>query len=266
MDLLLLNHRGLFPFEEEDEKQFFLRIATSSPYIQNIKELSAALLKCKKIFDVEPDWVKIIEQQKGLTPWQGAVMWLQKDAHGNLEPLIQISPRLQSFLLRKFYAKEEVISHELIHAMRLPLHSSRFEEIIAFHTSHNPFRRYFGPLFRHPYEVYVLFVAVLLGWLGLFWTDISFFVWIPWGVCLFAISRLFFSHLVFKRCKAKLTTLLKDKSKALAFLSRLTDTEIAMIAKKPLKEIKIYTEEMKSKHVRWKMLCHAYPFDPVCVR
>ncbi len=176
-DLLLFNRQGFLPLENESVESFLLRVAnlqnSSDPH-SCPKAKQAALQLCKQLFDVEPDWVSIIETQKELAFWQGAVMWVQTDHLGNDLPFIQISSRLNSALLRRWYSKEEVIAHELIHAIRLPLYSARFEEIIAYQTSHNPLRRFLGPLFRRPYEVYILLAALLGSWIGLFWDRFSF--------------------------------------------------------------------------------------------
>jgi hypothetical protein len=258
-----LNARGLLPLSREDERSFLDRIAvlekekTSSGLLAP-EGMEDAFRRCEQLFDATPDWVSIIEQQRGLAPWQGAVLWIQEDEKGNIVPLIQVSPRLRTSWLRKWYTREEVVAHELVHAMRLPLNSPRFEEITAYQTSPNLFRRSLGPLIRYPYEVYILLGAVVLGWLGLVWSAVSFFLWIPWIACLLGAGRLFLAQLIFKRAQAKVKGLLKDKAKALALMARLTDGEVAFFAKASVQEIKSYVEKAKKNHLRWQMLFSVY--------
>jgi hypothetical protein len=47
-----------------------------------------------------------------------------------------------------FYQRSEVIAHELVHHQRARLQSVKYEEIIAYQTSPNRFRRYWGGVFR----------------------------------------------------------------------------------------------------------------------
>ncbi len=248
-DLFELNYRGFLPRENEDEATFFHRIAQYERAKSNYYS-DAVLSLCDTLFDAKPDWVPIIEEQKGLAPWQGAALWVQEDD----APSIQVSPRLNAKGLKKWYPKEEVIAHELIHAIRLPLNASRFEEMIAYKTSANPIRRYLGGLIRHPYEVYILLASLVLSWTGIFWN--ALFTALPLLVLLGAFVRLVYTHSVFKKCEKKLAALLKDKSKAFALIVRLTDREIALFARLSSQDIHSYIAN--NKQLRWKMLSAVY--------
>jgi hypothetical protein len=263
-DLIAFNARGLFPLEGEKEEAFLDRIAD----LQNVKvqlassdpqEVQGALAICQQIFDVQPDWVAIVEKQKGLVFWQGAVLWIQQDAQGNTLPFIQVSPRLRTFFLRKWYAKEEVIAHEYMHAIRLPLRSARFEEVIAYRTSRSSFRACIGPLFRRPYEVSLLLLALICGWVGIFWDAAFYLQWVPWVLCFFGLARLLCTQWVFSCCLHKLSKLLLKKVMILPLMARLTDKEIALFAKSSLEEIRAYVS--CSDELRWHMLRAAYPLQ-----
>jgi hypothetical protein len=246
-----LNRRGFWPLAGEEEEAFLERAARlqsdASP-----NNARGALELCQELFDVAPDWVQIVEQQKGLAPWQGAVLWI----HGAAIPLIQVSPRLKKTWLGRLYTYEEVLAHELIHAVRLPLASSRFEEIVAYQTSRSPVRAYMGPIIRHPYEVYVLLIAVFLGWVGLLFNP--YLLLIPWVVCVYGIARLVWSQRVFKRCRIKIKYLIKDKQKALAFAARLTDREVKLFESASLPEIKHYITQAEQTELRWRLLVSNY--------
>lgn len=251
IDLQDLNRRGFLPLAGEEEEAFLERVAS----MQSDAPPGAArgaLERCEELFDVAPDWVQIIEQQKGLAPWQGAVLWI----HAGGLPLIQVSPRLKKTWLGRFYTYEEVLAHELIHAVRLPLASSRFEEIVAYQTSRGRLRAYLGPIIRHPYEVYVLLVAVLLGWAGLLFNP--YLLLAPWIACVYALARLFWAQRVFQRCRFKIKSLLKNKEKALAFTARLTDREVALFASASLSEIKQYISLAEQTELRWRLLVINY--------
>ena len=106
-------------------------------------------------------------------------MWIEME-DGVDSPLIQISPRLKGRFIRKWYPRAEVLAHELVHAIRLPLHSVRFEEMLAYQTSQKLFRRLLGPIIRRPFEVYVLFASLALSWVGLYWGFGLFYVGSLW--------------------------------------------------------------------------------------
>ncbi|HEY2810087.1 MAG TPA: hypothetical protein VGJ00_01690 [Rhabdochlamydiaceae bacterium] len=263
-DLLTFNARGLFPLDGEEEEAYLDRVAD----LQNVKtqlsptdpgEAQGALSLCREIFDADPDWVAIVEQQKGLSLWQGAVLWIQEDAQGNSVPFIQVSPRLRTFFLRKWYAKEEVIAHEYMHAIRLPLRSVRFEEVIAYRTSRSAFRACIGPLFRRPWEVPILLLAILCGWLGIFWDAVFYLQWVPWALCFFGLARLICAQWVFNRCMHKFAQLILNKAMILPLMARLTDKEIELFAKSSFEEIRTYAS--CSTQLRWHMLRAAYPFQ-----
>ncbi len=259
-ELIVWNHCGFLPQPDEEERAFLERVALlEKEKSQNSSiNMEAALLRCEELFDLKPDWITIEEKQKGLMPWQGAVLWIQKDARENTIPLIQLSPRLKTSWLGKWYPQEEVLAHECVHAVRLPLNSSRFEEIAAYQTSKNLFRRFLGPIIRRPFEVFIFLGAVVLGWIGLIWSSVSFFLWAPWILCLFGGIRLVLSQCTFKRCQAKLQLLLKNQNKALAMTIRLTDKEIDLFARVSPKEILSYIYRAEKEQLRWRMLSAAY--------
>lgn len=261
-ELIVLNKQGFLPLPDETEEDFLRRIAVlKKKKLTLYIGMVAALDRCERLFDVRPDWVEITREQKGLAPWQGAVLWIQTHENGFPVPLIQVSPRLTFSWLKRWYSEEEVIAHELVHAFRLPLASCRFEEIAAYRTSIYPLRSCLGPLIRRPCEVYIVLGAVALGWLGLLWSSLSFFIWVPWILCLLGLSRLFFSQWTFKRCHKQLACILKDPSQVLALMVRLTDQEIALFARLIPKNILSHIRQLEIKQLRWKMLCAAYLFN-----
>ncbi|MFZ4772957.1 MAG: hypothetical protein ACOYK9_03075 [Chlamydiia bacterium] len=98
--------------------------------------------------------------KKMLLPWFAAIT---KFDHINDTPIprIEISPQ----------AVNEVLDHELVHAVRAPFEESIFEEFLAFETS-SGWRRATGPIFFHAYEGNL--VALLLV-TSLFYLPLLFF-------------------------------------------------------------------------------------------
>ena len=253
--LLFLNRQGIFPYAGESLHPFLQRAERFNEPKTIEFFLTPALLLCEKLFDMRPTWVEVQQKQKGLSLWQGAALWVQEG-----EPFIQISPRL-SKQFKRWYTLEEVVAHELLHAARLTLCSSHFEEIAAYQTSPQRYRRYFGPLIRSPAEVYVFLGALVCLGVGSLWPLFSYCAYLAPFLCLYALMRLFIAQRTFRRCREKLAFLLQEKSKALALLVRLTDEEVRLFAHSSQQEIYRYVEQKKEQELRWRMLTLAYPFS-----
>jgi hypothetical protein len=232
MTLADLARRGFLPASDESEATFYARGGAAVSQVEGLDY-------CEQLFGVRPDWVPLFEGRAKLAPWQGAVLWVDEENR----PTIQIAPR-------RGYAREEMIAHELIHAVRLPLRSKRFEEIIAYQTSRKRWRRFFGPIVRTPSEVYVFFFALLCQWIPFFGCRFIF----P-ALLLFGLMRLCLTQRVFYRCRRKLSQCVGKE--ALALTARLTDEEIALFAQLEPDAIRAYIAQQQQ--LRWKMLKSLYP-------
>jgi hypothetical protein len=256
MDLISLNEQGLFPGPEEREELFFLRTeAVKNSGASRPSEIT------KKLFHASPGWVEIRESSKGLRPWEAAAAWIEEDPQTGRRVSIQIK---NSFLSR-FYSLEETIAHEMVHAMRLMFDEKRFEEILAFRTSKNRFRRYFGPLFSKPRESLGFVLLLAVSWacsLAEVMFDLSletsYLLWAPIGFLAVAAARLARSQRVFSKALEHLEKAAKQPDQALAVALRLTDREIERFAKCEPQEIVSFAAEQKKNNLRWRLLSAAY--------
>ena len=146
LELLELFKLGFIPKDDELEIDFIKR---TKNFLNNSKEVSCDQLKAlqitKKLFDINPYWVPITFSNKDLKFYEGAVFEVEDD---------QIKLTLKKTFLRSkklfgLYEKPEVIAHELVHAARYTLNSTKYEEHFAYQTS-NGLRRFLGPLFSSP--------------------------------------------------------------------------------------------------------------------
>lgn len=254
--LLNLNGRGIFPGPSEKEENFLRRAAAAKRVISQEK-----LRLTQAIFSAFPDWVKIYSTKKGLLPWEGAATWIEENAEGIREASIQI----KSSFFTRLYPQEEIIAHEMVHAMRLMFEERRFEEILAFRTSKNRFRRYFGPLFTHPGETKAFVVCMLSSWL-FYWAEFIFdyslgakyLLWSPVFVLGWGIWRLARSQKVFSLALKHLGKTIKEPKMSLAVALRLSDSEIEQFAKSSPEEILAFASKEKEKSLRWKLLFSVY--------
>jgi hypothetical protein len=243
--------RGIFPGPSESSEAFLLRADSLIPKLNADHYPSLSLLK--QTFNTSPDWIEVVTDSKGLSFWEGAATWIEETADGKRSCRIQLK---DSFLSR-LYPKEEVIAHEMVHAMRLMFDEGRFEEILAYQTSKNRFRRYFGPLFTNPTESKLFLLALLTSWI-LYWAEIffdfnlggSFILLLPLLALGWGVFRLIRSQRIFSAALRHLAI-----AAPLAIALRLTDTELELFAKSTPEEIRAFAHSQKEQSLRW---CQIY--------
>lgn len=251
-----LNERGIFPGPAESEGSFYPRaeslVASENPFN------CAPSAFIEKKFQSTPDWAQIIVKSKGLFPWEAAATWIEETEEGVRTCQIQI----KDSRLSRLYAKDEVIAHEMVHAMRLMFDESRFEEILAYQTSKNRFRRYFGPLFSNPLESRSLIVLVAISWIlygvGIFFEVhplLDFILYLPLLALGFGVLRLARSQRIFS---AALRNLQKATGRALSLALRLTDKEIELFAKSTHGQICAFARLEQAKSFRWRQIYISY--------
>jgi hypothetical protein len=163
--------------------------------------VNGALDRFEQLFGIRPETVPVVINSRKLKPWEAATTWIQEES-GVRSCFIQ----LRSLKPPLFYSIEEILSHELVHAVRAHLDEPLFEEILAFRTSTSPFRRFFGPLFSQPFEATLFCATLLLSWVGLLLSilfDAPEYLWVSWtlpvAACLPLLGRLFYHQYLFKR-------------------------------------------------------------------
>ncbi|MBS0622070.1 MAG: hypothetical protein JSR80_03830 [Verrucomicrobia bacterium] len=230
------NQRGLIPGPAESEEGFFKRAANAEPQVLG-SEQEEALQCLEALYGIRPDWVPITWSRKKLAFWQGGCAWVKSD-QGLRSVALQLHPG-------NFYARKELLTHELVHAARLGFDEPKFEEYFAYKTSGLGYRRLLGPLFERLWEPYLFLGCAFL-------VPVS-----PFPLLLLLLLggvRLFYRRLLLFRALKKLEVLLGAKACHLLF--RLTDREIAFFARSPLEEIQKYITLQKS--LRWKMFRECY--------
>lgn len=255
--LIHLNHRGIFPGPFEQHDRFFERAEAAKPMTTH----DSALDLVEEIFSASPNWVKIHFEAKNLLPWEGAVTWIEENGQG----VRLVSIQIKSSFMTRLYPQDEVIAHEMVHAMRLMFEENRFEEILAFRTSKNRFRRYFGPLFTQPSETKGFVIGMVCSWL-FYWIELLFdfsfgakyLLWLPMLALGWGIWRLVRSQKIFSLALKHLEEVIKKPKESLALALRLTDREIEQFASHSPEEILLFVEKEKEVSLRWALLSSVY--------
>lgn len=230
---------GILPQEEETE-EFFLK---RGEQWTNCTPSNVPL-----IFSTHPTWVKIFRDSKHLSLWEkGCTLIYPSDGY----PEIYLRPGLKE--------ESEVLSHELVHAIRTPLNSRFFEELMAYQTSSKKWRAYLGPIFTTPFETVLFLLFATLPYLGFleFYLNNSLsylgYLFLPFVLYLFFLAlRLTAMHKIFNRAKKTLHDGGFENGTALAILIRLKDIEILQLAFFPPTKVKDFFATSES--LRFKII------------
>jgi hypothetical protein len=223
--LLEYFQRGLIPGPEESEEAFLKRASQAEPLSHS--EWSGL----PSLFGFAIDWVPISYSNHKIAWWEGAATWISEDQL----PSIQLRTNFQkgSFL---GYSRSEVLSHEAIHAARMRFEEPQFEEVLAYATAPQPWKRFFGPLFSRTWEPFVLMLAVLLG----AWWPV-----VPVLMIGLSLGWLIYRQWIFKRCCRKLS---------LPAVLCLTDVEMRKLAWMSDDQIQAYLGKKSTLLIRLRRL------------
>jgi hypothetical protein len=273
--LIDLSRRGFFPGPDEKEEEFLSRVSfwKQSNKIEEGKErISETDLKeahqiTEDLFDFSCCDVPCLYDDEKLSLWQGAVLWAYQDEEGRERPVVQLRKR---FKKGRFlgYSRKEVLSHELVHAARFKFDDPYFEEMFAYRTSSRKFHAVFGPLFQSHWEPFVLVASLFLACFGFLigidsdaWPFFTKLIYIPFVILGLFLLRLGLLHLLLMICTEKISRIMNQSKRALAFMIRLTDKEIFKFSIHPKKSIILYFQEKQHQSLRIRAIYLSYLRD-----
>jgi hypothetical protein len=271
--LLELNALGLFPAPNETVLEFNQRVLDfkSSNEIKKFDkkdklkwhDFDWAISTVNQLFDISPDWVSAYFSNKELRFWQGGVTLISSTGKPPL--ILQLRKQLKKGKYLFLYEKDEILSHELVHAARCCFNEPKTEEILAYWTSTSHLRKLFGPIFRNSLESNIfmamvsleVFLQVLLP-IYCFTFFVIFFYLSTFTMFAFLTFRLFRTRSKVNLTLKKLKIILNSKKKAMFVLFRLTDNEIYSFSKSSTQNIIKYINKQKQIEFRWKVIESAY--------
>lgn len=166
------------------------------------------------------------------------------------------------------YDRDELIAHELSHAGRMMYEEPKFEEVLAYRSSHSSFRRFFGPIIQSSYESMIFVLVLLFVIVADFYSLIngegafSHLAFIGRLMLLamvgYGLIRLYVRQRQYHKSKMNLREALLNNSNADAVIYRLTDKEIIQFGSMSPQEIKKYAQEQSTQTMRWKNIYAAY--------
>lgn len=287
-ELLDFNRQGIIPGPGEDEEHFLARAA----YCKGLRALCAkpeesCLLPCeqekmafdllmeasaltKPLYDIVPEWIPIAFSNYRLAPWHGGCAWIfQAHADTPTGAFLQLRRAFRDHTrYLGLYRRDELVAHELCHVGRMEFEEPQFEELLAYRTSHAPWRRWLGPIVQSHWESALFFLCLLLVLMSdiylqftgqyetyrlLFWAKA-----IPVGLLMAGLIRVWRRQKVYKKCLTNLVEACRDSTSANAIAYRLTDAEMKKFADMDVSGIHAYSEEQKNLSLRWRLIHLAY--------
>lgn len=288
MNLRELNQLGLFPGPEESQEDFFAR----AHFCQNLRQemmqieadlpfkseesashpiLEEAFQRTEALYGIRPDWVPLFFSNYQLAPWHGGCAWIfQLSDQTPTSAFLQLRAQFQrqaSYL--GIYKRSELIAHELAHVGRMMYHDPQFEEFLAYQSANSQFRRFLGPVVQSSQET--LFFILLLG--VIFIASLALLTMETWAshtwilglqlmpilILGLAFMRLCRHHLILRQCRQKLNELYQSEQTAQHVLYRLTDQEIRLFSRFPIKQIRDFVLDQQEERFRWRFLLQQYP-------
>ena len=260
--LLALNKRGFFPASKETPEEFVKRLESlRSSYeslesdldkndffeLEGIKFNKSDVIPQEmfcdarkgnlELYDFDLDWVPGFFYSPGAL--FGGCAW---GIPPHYFTLFILRPSFRTRDKWYIYGRQELMAHEMCHAVRFPLEADKYEEMFAYQTSTSSFRKLFGPMVRSPKETYILMalIAALMGtqvWIySQEYVKNTYFLPMP-VIILMAMMLGYFAFLMlrqhlqnksYQRLLGMLSEL-TDKPRAVAF--RLNDKEIDLVLK-----------------------------------
>ena len=267
-ELKALGEAGFIPGPGESEGDFLSRVATlralSGKPHPFLKEGECdSLVADYPHLGATPDWIPQVYSNRRLLPWQGAIFWVFTTPEGVRFPLVQLR---KGFKKGRFlgYDREEVIAHEVSHALRLAFNEPRFEEMLAYFHAKKKWRRFLGPLFARPRHA-LFFVALIFVCMGMqmalpFFLDSPLLPYLEMGACL-PLTAIFIHAVlgmrdrwVFYKALRALKLLFPKQRDPFVVALRLKDAEIQQFARKSLEETLLYIKEKSLSSIRWQQI------------
>ncbi len=255
-ELIEMDRQGLIPGPGESDRDFEERAAeTKAAFLGEGKRLVPrhhwdwANEQLQGLFGFSPRWVSALYSSEGLAPWQAAATWI------DAKRIYSIQIRSSRWLSR-LIDPNEVLAHEAVHAARAAFDEPKNEEMFAYLTSSDSWRKVLGPIFKEPKEAAILLSLLCLG----SFASVLEGIWdMPLSAICFSaaaflgaawLARLFFTRMRMNRAARVLKEYLQENVPVRWVLFRLTDAEIACFAER--KKLN------RSEEPRWRLLRAAY--------
>ena len=232
--------------------------------IGEVEPMDAAIVaeaadKTEKLFGFRADWVPAFFPSRGLgLLWGGCTVITDSGF-----PVFFLRRGFRSKPKWFIYRRDELLAHELCHAVRGCLEDETYEEHFAYMTSASAFRRWSGNCFRRERDaiIFLLPVVLLLVVQVIVYTGVlNLPLWPFWIIAFafpaFLIGRNIPERRTFFAARAKLDRLNFVNPDAALF--RMTADEIRALARTPDDRLASFLQDKADAELRWQILIHRF--------
>ena len=242
---------------ESLEAEIGFKVGTVKPIGTGI--IAEAAEKTEKLFGFRADWVPAFFPTRGLgLLWGGCTVITDSGF-----PVFFLRRGFRSKPKWFIYRRDELLAHELCHAVRGCLEDEPYEEHFAYMTSDSAFRRWTGNCFRHEWDAiaFLIPVVLLLAVQIIVYTGLLNLPLWPFWILAFAFPAFLFvrnipDRRMFFAARSKLEK--SGFAKPDAALFRMTADEIRALARTPDDQIEQYLENKSGAELRWQILIHRF--------
>ena len=232
--------------------------------IGEVEPMDAAIVaeaadKTEKLFGFRADWVPAFFPSRGLgLLWGGCTVITDSGF-----PVFFLRRGFRNKPKWFIYRRDELLAHELCHAVRGCLEDETYEEHFAYMTSASAFRRWSGNCFRRERDAIIFLIPVVLllavqiiVYAGVLNLPLWPFWIIAFAFPAFLIGRNIPERRTFFAARAKLERL--DFTNPDAALFRMTADEIRTLARTPDDQLASFLQDKADAELRWQILIHRF--------
>ena len=232
--------------------------------IGEVEPMDAAIVaeaadKTEKLFGFRADWVPAFFPSRGLgLLWGGCTVITDSGF-----PVFFLRRGFRNKPKWFIYRRDELLAHELCHAVRGCLEDETYEEHFAYMTSASAFRRWSGNCFRRELDAIIFLIPVVLllavqiiVYAGVLNLPLWPFWLIAFAFPAFLIGRNIPERRTFFAVRAKLVRLNFTNPDAALF--RMTADEIRTLARTPDDRLASFLQDKVGAELRWQILIHRF--------
>ena len=260
----LLRTRARFDLCTEDragaeslESEVGFKVGAAEPI--NAAIISEAAEKTDRLFGFRADWVPAYFPTRGLGLLWGGCTGITDSGF----PVFFLRRGFRTKPKWFIYRRDELLAHELCHAVRGCLEDETYEEHFAYMTSGSAFRRRAGNCFRHEWDaiaflipVVLLLAVQLVVYTGLLNIPIWPFWILAFAFPAFLIARSIPERRTYFAARSKLGR--SGFTNPDAALFRMTTDEIRQVARMPDDRIDAFLKERSDAELRWQILIQRF--------
>jgi hypothetical protein len=229
-----------------------------------IEPIDAAIIaeaaeKTEQLFGFRADWVPAFFPTRGLGLLWGGCTAITDSGF----PVFFLRRGFRAKPKWFIYRRDELLAHELCHAVRGCLEDERYEEHFAYMTSDSAFRRWTGNCFRHEWDAiaFLIPVVLLLAVQFIVYTGLLNIPLWPFWIAAFAfpaflIARNIPERRIFFAARSKLER--AGFANPDAALFRMTADETRTVAGIPDDRIESFLQEKAGAELRWQILIQRF--------